>query len=356
LGVTADINKIKLQQNYIKDGDSVLSNVLNTNEKTILLKAFANLAHRFSNKFSTNAGLYYQQFVLNKTSSIEPRWNVKYQVKPNQSISFGAGLHSQTQPLEVYFYKSENAAGETALTNKNLGFVKSIHSVLGYDINVSRYFRLKTELYAQYIYNAAVEKSPSAFSMLNTGSDFGFPDKTNLINKGKGYNYGIEFTAEHFLHKGLYYLLTVSLFESKYKGSDNLWRNTTFNSNYVINALGGKEFQLNRKTTFGIDTKLTITGGQRYTPFDITASKNAGYVIYKENEAYSLQNQTYVRWDLKFSYIRNLKKVTQKWFIDLQNLTGRENIYVRTLNAKTGAVNKTNQMGLFPNINYQITF
>jgi hypothetical protein len=124
----------------------------------------------------------------------------------------------------------------------------------------------------------------------------------------------------------------------------------------VVNALGGKEFKINSKTTFGIDSKITVTGGQRYTPFDIEASQNAGYVVYKEDEAYSEQNSTYFRLDLKFSYIRNLKKVTQKWYVDLQNLTGRENIYIRTLDPKTGAVSQINQMGFFPNINYQITF
>lgn len=355
-GIVADINKVKLYQDYIKNGDSVLSNLLDVNETAVLLKGFASIGHRFTDKLSTHLGVYVQDFTVNNSISVEPRWNIKYQLRPNQSLSFGAGLHSQTQPLEVYFYQSRDNNGNTLLTNKELDFVKSLHSALGYDITISRYFRLKTELYGQYIYDAAVEKTASSFSMLNAGSDFGFPDKTDLVNNGKGYNYGVELTAERFLHKGFYYLFTVSLFESKYKGSDNVWRNTAFNSNYVVNALGGKEWKLNAKTTFGIDTRLTVTGGQRYKPFDITASENAGYIIYKEAEAYSLQNDTYLRWDLKFSYTRNLKKVTQKWYIDLQNLTNRENIYIRTLNPKTGTESRINQMGLFPNINYQITF
>ncbi len=355
-GVVADVNQLKLVQDYIKDGDSVLSNLLNTNETAVLLKAFTNFNHRFNDKLSTNIGLYAQDFTLNNSNSIEPRFNIKYQLKPNQSVAFGAGLHSQTQPLEVYFYQTKNNAGQITYTNKELDFVKSAHGVLGYDVTVGKYFRLKTEVYGQYIYNAAVEKTASSFSMLNAGSNFGFPDKTNLVNNGKGYNYGVEVTGERFLHKGLYYLLTVSVFESKYKGSDNIWRNTAFNSNYVVNALGGKEFKLNSKTTFGIDTRLTVTGGQRYTPFDIAASKTAGYVLYKENEAYSMQQDTYLRWDLKFSHIRNLKKVTQKWYVDLQNLTARQNIYIQTLNPKTGVINRINQIGFFPNINYQITF
>ena len=355
-GVVADVNSLKLVQDYIKDGDSVLSNLLNTHETALLLKAFANFNHRFTDKLSTNAGVYYQNFTVNNTSSIEPRWNLKYQLQPNQSLSIGAGLHSQTQPLEVYFYQTKNNGGTILYTNKELDFVKSAQGVLGYDVNVTKHFRIKTEVYGQYIYDAAVEKNASAFSMINTGSTFGFPDKTNLVNKGKGYNYGIELTAERFLHKGLYYLLTVSLFESKYKGSDAVWRNTAFNSNFVVNALGGKEFKLNSKTTFGIDTKFTITGGQRYTPFDIAASKASGFVVYNEKEAFSLQQENYLRLDLKFSYVRNLKKVTQKWYIDLQNLTGRKNVYMQTLNPKTGVISRVNQMGFFPNINYQITF
>lgn len=355
-GVIADISTLKLRQDYIRDGDSVLSNLLDANETATLLRGYANLGHRFTDKLSANIGLYVQNFTLNNSVSIEPRWNIKYQLKPNQSISFGAGLHSQVQPLEVYFYQTKSNSGAISFTNKELDFVKSIHGALGYDWSSSRYFRIKTEVYGQYIYNAAVERTASSFSLLNSGSDFAIPDKTNLINNGKGYNYGIELTAERFLHKGLYYLLTVSLFESKYKGSDELWRNTAFNSNYVVNALTGKEWKLNAKTTFGIDTKVTVTGGQRYKPFDVLASKAAGYIVYKEEEAYSLQNATYIRWDLKFSYIRNLRKVTQKWYIDLQNLTNRDNIYIRTLNPKTGVESRINQMGLFPNINYQITF
>ncbi len=355
-GVIADISTLKLRQDYIRDGDSVLSNLLDANETATLLRGYTNLGHRFTDKLSTNVGLYAQTFTVNNSMSIEPRWNIKYQLKPNQSISFGAGLHSQLQPLEVYFYQTKTNTGDISFTNKDLDFVKSVHSALGYDWSVSRYFRIKTELYGQYIYNAAVERTASSFSLLNSGSDFAIPDKTNLVNNGKGYNYGIELTAERFLHKGLYYLLTVSLFDSKYKGSDDIWRNTAFNSNYVVNALAGKEWKLNNKTTFGIDSKVTVTGGQRYTPFDVLASKAAGYIVYKEEEAYGLQNATYIRWDLKFSYIRNLRRVTQKWYIDLQNLTNRENIYLRTLNPKTGLESRINQMGLFPNINYQITF
>ncbi len=118
-GVVADINKVKLYQDYIKDGDSILSNLLDVNETAVLLKGFASLAHRFTDKLSTNIGVYVQDFTVNNSISMEPRWNIKYQLKPNQSISFGAGLHSQAQPLEVYFYQSATMQGRSYLPIKN---------------------------------------------------------------------------------------------------------------------------------------------------------------------------------------------------------------------------------------------
>jgi hypothetical protein len=211
-GIAADLNKLKLRNDYIPDGDSVSSQFY-TRKNAALLKGFVNFAHRFQIN-STNIGLYQQLFTLNNSYSIEPRWNLKYQFRYNQSFSIGAGLHSQTQPLEVYFYETKRSDGTTELTNKDLDFVKSVHGVLGYDISFSKHLRLKAEAYGQYIYNAAVQKEASSFSMLNAGADFYFPDKTNLVNGGNGYNYGLELTLERFLHRGFYYLITVTLFES----------------------------------------------------------------------------------------------------------------------------------------------
>jgi hypothetical protein len=355
-GVIADLSKLTLRNDHIADGDTALSTFYSTKANATLLRGFVNFSHRFSDKLAMNMGLYDQLFTLNNTNSIEPRWNIKYQFRKNQSIAFGAGLHSQLQPLEVYFYQTKNASGDGELTNKNLDFTKSAHAVLGYDINITRQLRLKVEAYGQYLYNAAVEKTPSSFSMLNAGADFYFPYKTNLVNDGKGYNYGLELTLERFLDKGYYFLITGSLFDSKYKASDGIWRNTAFNSNFTTNFLGGREIKLTSKTSFGIDTKFTIAGGQRYTPFDLAGSAAAGYVVFKEDEAYSLQNDPYLRWDLKFTYIRNGKKTTQKWYIDLQNLTNKTNVYVRALNPKSGNISEINQIGFFPNVNYMITF
>lgn len=355
-GFLSDFNALNLQQQTVPNGDSVLRYLTNAKNNAALHRVFMNWGHRFNNELSTNLGLYGQLFSLNNSTSIEPRWSLKYQFKRNQSLNLGIGLHSQTQPLQVYFYRNYFSPNPNVLTNRDLDFVKSWHAVAGYDWNITQHMRIKTEFYAQYIYNAAVEKTLSSFSMLNEGAGFNFADKTNLVNNGQGRNMGWEITVERFLNKGFYYLLTGSIFRSEYQGSDGVWRNTAFNSGYIGNFLGGKEFKLSATNSFGIDTRFTVAGGQRYTPFDVAASQASGFVVFKENEAFSRQNDTYLRWDLKFSFTRNGKKTTQKWFIDFQNLTNRKNVFIRSLNPSNGRISEINQIGFFPNFNYQITF
>ena len=79
----------------------------------------------------------------------------------------------------------------------------------------------------------------SYFSMINSTGDY---NKDSLVNSGKGRNIGIDITFEKFLTRQYYYLGTVSLFTSEYKGGDGIERDTRFNSGYVINLLGGKEW------------------------------------------------------------------------------------------------------------------
>ncbi len=321
-----------------------------------LLQAYVQWQHRFNDKLTLNSGVHYQQFMLNNSWIAEPRANLRYQFKPTQSISVGAGLHSQMQPLQSYYVETNYADGTSARTNEDLDFLRSSQLVVGYDNLIGKNFRFKAEVYGQYITNAAVEQMPSTVSLMNQGSGFGIEPYDSLVNNGRGYNYGLELTLEKFFGKGYYFLVTASLFDSKYEASDKQWRNTAFNSNYVFNALGGKEFRIKEKHTIGFDTKFAIAGGQRYTPIDLTASREKGYAVYDFSKAFEERNSLYFRWDFKITYTLQGKRATQKFSVDLQNLTGRQNVFSREFNARNGELNTIYQIGFFPDIQYRILF
>ena len=322
---------------------------------TSLSRAFIQWQHKFNDKLILNTGLSNQFFFLNNSNAIEPRVGLKYSINQKQSLSLGAGMHSQLQPIYIYF-ASDSINGQRVETNKNLDFTRAAHAIVAYDINFAQNFRLKTELYYQYIYNAPVKNTSDYFSVLNLGADFTSPNITNLVSKGTGYNYGLEITLEKFYSKGYYFLFTTSLFESKYKGSDNILRNTAFNGNYVFNLLGGKEFKLNDKYILIIDVRSTYAGGKRYVPINLNASILAKDEVRDGTHAYENKYPDYFRIDLKPGFRLNFKNTTHEFSVDIQNLTQNNNVFQQVYDINTQKINTTYQLKFFVLPQYRVLF
>jgi hypothetical protein len=164
-------------------------------------------------------------------------------------------------------------------------------------------------------------------------------------------------TLEKLLSNNYFFLVTTSLFDSKYKGSDGIERNTPFNSKYVVNVLAGKDFVLGGgKNLLSISWKLTTAGGRYVRPIDYNASAAAGATVYDDSKAYQSQQKAYFRTDLKLSYKMNRKRVTHEIAIDLQNLTGQENILQQGYNPRTRRIGTAYQQGFLPIPFYRLTF
>ena len=329
---------------------------------TFLLQPYAQYQYRVSDKMSLNAGLHYQYLGLNGSSSLEPRAGIKYQINEKNALSFGYGLHSMMAPIATYFKTVEAGVGNYITPNDSIDFVKAHHIVLGYDLQLSPTIRMKTEVYYQHLYDVLIDKDSSSYSVLNTGSlTFGSPDY--LKNSGTGRNYGAELTLEKFMDKGMYFLVTGSLYRSEYTGSDKIERESAFSGNYVTNFVGGKEFTLfpNRvgqktKKSIVLDTKFTLAGGQRYTPIDLEESILAGETKYDWDNAYGEQFDDYMRLDVRTAFKMDGKFATQEWAIDIQNITSRQNPLYQRYNPIEGQINTVYQLGFFLVPQYRITF
>lgn len=322
---------------------------------TSLIRGFVQWQHKFTDNLFLNTGISNQYFMLNNSNAVEPRIGLKYSINKKQSLSLGGGLHSQLQPIYVYF-ASDTIFGKRVETNKNLDFTRAIHGVIAYDNSFGTNFRLKTEVYYQYIYNAPVKNFPNYFSALNLGADFNSPNVTNLVSKGTGYNYGLEITLEKFYSKGYYFLFTSSLFESKYKGSDGIERNTAFNGNYVFNLLGGKEFKISQRFSLSIDFRGTYAGGKRYVPIDLAKSIAANDEIKDGTNAYNFQYPNYFRLDVKPGFRINSKKITHEFSVDIQNITRNQNVFQQTYDITNKVVKTDYQLRFFVLPQYRILF
>ena len=330
----------------------------NFNGANSLQEAFVQYQYKLNSKITTNSGLHTQHFSLNNSISIEPRLGAKYQLNNKQCFSIGTGLHSQTQPFQIYYLEDRIDSTNQSIgkTNDQLDFTKSAHFVIGYENTFAENWRFKVESYYQYVFNVPIQYKDSTFSMLNVGADFGIPDVDSLKNDGKGKNYGLEFTLEKFFSKGYYFLSTLSLYNSEYLAADNVWRSTVFNGNYSYNILGGKEFKVKKHNALEFDLKYAYAGGRRHTPIDVEQSLISRETQYVKAMSYSQKFMPYWRFDVRVGYRKEGKKITQEWAFDIQNITNRKNIFSQDFNPNTGQFTTKHQLGFFPVAQYRITF
>jgi hypothetical protein len=240
-----------------------------------------------------------------------------------------------------------------------VGFTKSAHFVAGYDLNLGKSFRIKSEVYYQHLYNIPIEKfEKSAFSTVNQGGGFQFIRPEKLENKGVGTNYGIELTLEKFFNQGYYFLMTGSLYETFYKGSDGVKRRSEFNGNYAVNGLGGYEWKVgkSKNTVLAIGGKATFAGGRRYTPIDRQESQIEGEAVYIDSLSYSEQFKPYWRADLRASVRKSLKKFSHEISLDIINIFNTKNILTQSYDARNNNIVLEYQLGILPILNYIIDF
>ncbi len=356
-GISADIYYSNYADSVLQDSSFTYGEKFKTTNT--LLQTYVEWQHKFTDNIVLNAGLHYQDFLINTNSTaFEPRLGIRWNFAPKQSIAIAGGLHSEMQPISVYYYENKLPDGSYASTDKDLGFSKSAHLVLGYDYAFIPGWRMKIEGYYQYLYNIPVQIQPSSYSVLNIGASYYDPPYDSLTNKGRGRNYGAELTVEKFFNKTYYVLCTASLYQSKYEGSDGIERNTAFNGNYTLNALAGGDINLDkaRRKVISISAKINYAGGKWYTPINLTESEFEHVPIYESNLAFSEQYPPYSRIDLKVALKLNGKKITQEWAFEAQNIFNRQNIFQRIYNPNTNSLETDYQLGFFPVGSYRITF
>lgn len=322
------------------------------------LTAYAQWQHYFSDVFSCNSGINYQYLDYNNSYSIEPRLGFKATITEKQTISTGFGAHSRVQPTIVYLTQNKDTANKTLPQNKNLGFSKSVHAILGYDLRLSSCLRLKSELYYQHLYNIPISTSQPQQSLINYGADFEIFIPENMINSAKGKNYGLEITLEKFLKNNYYFLFTGSFFQSKYSDYSGIERNTAFNNNFIMNGLFGYELPVGKtkQNSAFLNCRGTYAGGNPKVEIDLIKSQQQNKTVYDWEHAYEKRYPAYIRFDLRLGYKINRKNITHEFAVDLQNITAHENVLNESYDKQTQSIETVYQYSFFPMALYRLNF
>ena len=319
---------------------------------TQLIQAYTESRFDLGKTITINAGVHSQYFALNGHYTIEPRLGLKWQFRPDQSIGIAYGLHSRLEQINFYLLEQQTANGMVQ-PNKHLDFTKAQHLVLSYNRQINDYLHFKVEPYFQYLFDVPVVPG-SYFSLQNLYDETYFND--SLVNRGKGWNYGVDLTLERFLHNRFYYLVTASVFQSKYKGGDGILRNARYNRNFVCNVLGGKEWNVRQNNLFSFNVRYTIMGGDRLIPVDEAATYAQQEIVYDYSRAFERQKPIANLLSFTLKYHVNKRKYTGIWSFEITNALGYKDLQDYRFNRKTQSIEAERDLIMVPNLSYQIQF
>ena len=331
---------------------SDLKNLVSERGYSTLFSTYSNSSFSFK-KVKLNIGINTQFFTLNEQITIEPRVGVSYKMDNTHKVSFGYGLHSRIEALNIYLANTINSQFPRA--NQKLDFSKAHHFVFAYDWNLSSKTHLKIEPYFQYLFSIPIIRN-STSSLLNLQNDW-FVNET-YVNLGKGQNYGVDLTLEQYINKGFYYLISASLFNSKYKTDTDVWYDTRFNKNFLLNFLVGKEFKIGRKnqSLLGLNVRVNVQGGDRYSKIDTTNSILEKEVVYDKSTPFTEQTKSSLITHFTINYEWYRSKTTQKLSLKILNASGYREFMGHRYNISANSVDEHKEALIIPNLSYKISF
>lgn len=283
----------------------------------------------------------------------EPRLTVVHRLRERHHIAFYLGLNSQTHALWVYALHPPAADASDANRLEGAPVATALQASARYSWAASEVWRLRAEVFYQHQYRLP---AAGALHLANISEP---QPLGSLVATGRARNAGMELSAERFLSGGWFLLANTTLLQAHYRGTDNRWRSSRWNTGHMANLTAGKEWTLDhwpeRLRTFGANGRLTWVGGQRAAPIDTAASAAAQSTHYDVSNGYPVRLPDFVRLDLRIYWRRHWgKRRNSLLAFDLQNATLRSNVAYYYFDPLLGRVATKAQLSLVPNISWRL--
>lgn len=310
------------------------------------IQPYATWRSRLSNSWQTEVSL--RGYLLSDSDAqIEPRATLSWQVRPESQIQIAYGWQHQRQPVQVEIASNQRLEGYRT-QQSSISWTKKFDATKRFTLTT--YFQQMDKL-------AISAEGPNTFNAINLLETF---ELGPLATEGKAQNFGSEITLEKIPQDTWYYLLTASIYDARYQGSDGIWRDSRWDAQFVANAIVGREWLLAPKKKndrlLGVSLRLSSSGGLRISPIDERASELAGTTIFDTENAFSEQLASYSRIDLRIFFRKDHPSKTTTLSLDVQNLANTKNEAFRYYDPLLKEVTIKNQLGTIPLLSYRMQF
>jgi hypothetical protein len=216
--------------------------------------------------FSLSAGFRLDYFPLSERFHMSPRLSFSWILTKRFSINGAFGMFHQQMPLFLLKQDPENIL---------LNEMKARHLVLGFKYLLFPDTQATLEFYdKQYDHFPMSSLAPYFFVIDDiSGDDAMFSNWGRLVDAGKAYSRGVEFTIQKKLAKNLYGLVSLAYYRARYRDLMGVWRNRLYDNRYIVCLSGGYKFRRN----WEINLRWIWMGGKAFTPVDEEKSKEYGY-------------------------------------------------------------------------------
>ena len=349
---------------YIHETGGPLYRVYDSEGNTGLTRLYTNHKLALSRRLSTVAGVNVMWFNLNNQWLVEPRVSVQYKTSPSSTLSLAYALNSRKETTDTYFVLMDGK-----YPNKDLGLTRSHHISASFAQRLGENAMLKIEPYWQWLFDVPVERRRvgdgtsgmmgSTYSILNHRKFF---QDHALVNEGAGRNYGIDLTLERYLKDGLYGMLTATLFKSEYRDAQGQWHHSRHDRRYITNILGGKEWMVGKakKNVFGINGRLTMMGGDRYTPIlegitfeDVIKRPDKSIPEDEGMDPFTKQKGMNVGYAFSVKYTINKRRTAHHFILEYLQM---KTFQGQTFDLRTHEIVDKFTSLTFPNIAYRVEF
>lgn len=292
---------------------------------------------------------------LKESFAFSPRGSLTYSFTPTMTLSASGGQYYQA-PQFIWLI------GDPLNTN-TLTPLRADQGILSWQWIAAADLKVQVEgyykRYSQYpvrLFRPQAVLAPAGFDDINNDIPFGLEP---LANTGIGTAYGVEVFIQKKLSADLpiYGLISLSFNRTEFTANDSTSRLGAFDTPIIGTvAMGWRPSDL-----WEFSGKFRLSQGLPTTPYVTTPERAAetGFPIGSLDFAYYNQGDR-----LPFFFALDLR-VDKRWFfsgwqlityIDVQNVTGRQNVGGLQFNQQTGVVDQQTSIGVLPSIGINIEF
>jgi len=303
-------------------------NILDVNYDTelnlIKYGIFGQVSHEFlAERLTLSAGFRmdannYSSEMGNPLKQFSPRVSASYQLTPEWSLNLNTGRYFQLPAYTTLGYQQNN---EFVNKNNQLKYISVDHFIGGLEFKPATAVQFSVEGffkdYRDYPFSVNDQ-----ISLANKGADYGVIGDEEVTSTSKGRAYGGEFQARISSAKGYNLNLSYTLVRSEFQDGNNQYIVSAWDSKHILSMTGSAAL----KRGWQVGTRFRFVGGLPYTPWDLNRSSlieawNLSGGPYFDNSKLNANRfGVFHQLDVRVDKAYYLKKMTLKFYLDIQNL------------------------------------